>query len=53
MTRILIAATALLASPAGAHDGLHLHPHGIEQVWVVFAAAGVAAGYAAWLRLRK
>ena len=36
-------AIALLASPALAHTGAHLHPHGGEAllVWCVLAAVGV------------
>lgn len=32
MKWIIAPATALLASPALAHDGLHLHPHGTETI---------------------
>ncbi|MGL4237175.1 hypothetical protein [Tabrizicola sp.] len=39
MTRILFPAL-LLAAPASAHEGLHLHPHGIEYGWLAVAALG-------------
>ncbi len=29
-----------------AHDGGHLHPHGIEYGWIIAAALGLGAGYA-------
>ncbi|MDC0737546.1 hypothetical protein N6L24_04600 [Cognatishimia sp. SS12] len=36
----------LLASPAAAHTGVHLHPHGVEPLLIglaLIAVAGVAA----------
>ena len=35
MTRMLAAMAALAAGPALAHEGLHLHPHGIDAGWLV------------------
>ena len=46
MTRMLAPVFTVLAVPALAHDGLHLHPHGIEYGWVIAALVGVAAGFA-------
>ena len=40
---ILTSLGALAASPALAHPGLHLHPHGISAGWIVVAAVLVAA----------
>jgi hypothetical protein len=35
------------AAPALAHEGAHLHPHGIEPVWaLLLAGLAAAAGYA-------
>ncbi|MEE4237157.1 MAG: peptidase M23 [Anderseniella sp.] len=49
MTRLMIAAAAsLFATPALAHDGAHLHPHGTELVWSLLAM-GLAAACAVWL----
>ncbi len=49
MNRLIIAASAsLLATPALAHEGPHLHPHGTELLWAVLAM-GLIAGCAAWL----
>jgi hypothetical protein len=49
MNRIIIAATAsLLATPALAHDGPHLHPHGTELMWALLAMGLLGAG-AIWL----
>jgi hypothetical protein len=55
MTRIAIAAAALSISgvTAFAHDGAHLHPHGVETGWALMAviAALVASGtLALWRR---
>jgi hypothetical protein len=43
----------VLATPALAHDGVHLHPHGIDAVWLVLAALALGGGAAALLRIRK
>ncbi|MDX1717717.1 MAG: peptidase M23 [Anderseniella sp.] len=55
MTRLAAAITALALTslPAIAHDGVHLHPHGIEAGWTMLAivAALVAGGtFALWRR---
>jgi hypothetical protein len=48
MTRFAIAAAALSISgvTAFAHDGAHLHPHGIETGWALMAV--IAALVARW-----
>ncbi|MGV6811425.1 MAG: hypothetical protein ACWA47_04200 [Brevirhabdus sp.] len=45
---------SLSASPALAHSGLHLHPHGSETIVGVLAGLAVIASAAgmAWLRKR-
>lgn len=44
MKRLSIAALILSASPALAHDGMHMHPHGYEALIVsALVALGVAA----------
>jgi hypothetical protein len=52
MTRLALAASAaLIATPALAHDGPHLHPHGLEAGWGILAAALALAtlgGIALW-----
>jgi hypothetical protein len=54
MTRLLLPALILTAAPALAHDGLHFHPHGIENGWIAAALAGLAGGLAlSWFRGRK
>ena len=52
MTRILALAFALAASPALAHSGAHLHPHGAGNWLTVMLALGVI-GLAAVLMARK
>ncbi len=46
MRPIATIAAVLAASPALAHDGLHLHPHGIDGAWALLAGtiAAVVAG---------
>ena len=34
--------TALIAAPALAHDGAHMHPHGYENLLAVGVAAAIA-----------
>ena len=43
---------AALATPAMAHGGAHLHPHGIDQLGLSLGllAVAVAAGVALWGR---
>ncbi len=45
---------SLAAAPAQAHDGLHLHPHGIDGAWAFLALAALAAGaVAVYAKVRK
>ncbi|MGH1354003.1 MAG: peptidase M23 [Thalassovita sp.] len=41
--------TALIASPALAHDGMHLHPHANDASWLPLLAGSVAVGLAAMI----
>ena len=54
MTRLALAVSGLFfATPALAHDGPHLHPHGLEAGWGILAAALALAalgGIALWRR---
>ncbi len=55
MNRIIAAAAAMCATaaPALAHDGAHLHPHGLEAGWGLLAAALALAalgGFSVWRR---
>lgn len=49
MSRMLFAFTLVAATPAIAHDGAHLHPHGAES-WLALVAVALiaAAGTIAW-----
>ena len=40
-----LAAVPLLAFPALAHDGVHLHPHGLSGWLILAALAGLGVGY--------
>lgn len=54
MRPFAILAPILLAGPALAHEGAHLHPHGIDSAWVFLAGTllgGVAV--AALVRARR
>jgi hypothetical protein len=43
-----------LAPPAFAHEGAHLHPHGIDAAWLVLAGTGLVVGaVAAWAVARS
>ena len=58
MTRLVPAfALAMPATPALAHQGLHLHPHGVDAVWAILATtlcvAGIAIASAIAVRRRK
>jgi hypothetical protein len=44
MTRMLAPLFVVSATPALAHQGLHLHPHGIEFGWLVAALIGAVGG---------
>jgi hypothetical protein len=51
---MLVLGTLFVGGSAFAHDGPHLHPHGIEYGWIIAAAAGLAVGYVvARIRGRK
>lgn len=43
MKTVLATALALAAVPAMAHDGAHMHPHGLESVWLYALVALVAS----------
>ena len=49
---IATAALAALATPAMAHGGAHMHPHGIDHLGLSLGllAVAVAAGVALWGR---
>lgn len=53
MTRMLAPAFALTASPALAHSGAHLHPHGAGNWLTVALALGLIAVAAAIFIVRK
>ncbi|MBA83493.1 peptidase M23 [Thalassobius sp. S69A] len=38
------ALTALIAAPALAHDGMHLHPHADDSSWLPLIASSIAIG---------
>lgn len=46
MRKIALLTAVLAAAPAFAHEGLHLHPHGIDSLWLLLSGlfAGLAAG---------
>lgn len=49
----IIALTILLAAPALAHEGAHLHPHASDPAWWPVLAGTLAmgtAGLLAWVR---
>lgn len=48
-----LAALTILATPAWAHPGAHLHPHGIDWALVALAASGFAAATATVLATAK
>ncbi|MBF9042677.1 peptidase M23 [Rhodobacterales bacterium HKCCE4037] len=52
MTRLLPVALALVATPALAHPGAHLHPHGGES-WLIIALALALATVATILIARR
>lgn len=53
MRYILPVSFFFLPALAAAHDGPHLHPHGIDAFWLVLVAAGALAGGYALARWRK
>ncbi|MGI1661217.1 hypothetical protein ACRDNQ_03165 [Palleronia sp. KMU-117] len=54
MKALSILAPLFAAAPALAHEGAHLHPHGIDAAWLFLAlpVIGVAAALAV-ARMRK
>ena len=44
---------ALIASPALAHDGAHIHPHGVEALPLIPAVLTIAAGALVAIKVRK
>jgi hypothetical protein len=54
LRRLAILAPLLAAAPALAHEGAHLHPHGIDLAWLFLALPVVGAVVAlAVARARK
>ena len=53
MRKILAAVFAVLAGPVLAHDGPHLHPHGVEAWPVGLALLVIAGAGAVAIRVRK
>jgi hypothetical protein len=54
MRPFAILAPILLAGPALAHEGAHLHPHGIDGAWAFLAGSLVGgAAVAAFIRARR
>ena len=49
---LALATVTLAASPALAHDGAHVHPHGSEM-WIALAFAAALAGGAIYRWGRK
>ena len=51
MKKLITVAAAVLATPALAHDGAHLHPHGTES-WLALlpAVALIATALLIWSR---
>jgi hypothetical protein len=52
MKRILVLALTATASPLLAHDGMHMHPHANDPVWVPVVLGLGAIGLALALRGR-
>lgn len=56
MRPFAILAPMLIAVPAFAHEGAHLHPHGIDAAWAFLAGTALGAAAIALLvraRIRK
>jgi hypothetical protein len=54
MRPFAILAPMLIAGPALAHEGAHLHPHGIDVAWVFLAGSLIGgAAVAALVRARR
>jgi hypothetical protein len=44
MQRNIMTIMAFVPSAALAHDGFHVHPHGMEYGWIIAVVIGVAVG---------
>ena len=54
MRSFVVLTTILAAGPVLAHEGAHVHPHGIDGAWAFLAGTLVgAAGILAVIRARK
>ena len=54
LKRLATLAPVLFAAPALAHEGAHLHPHGIDAAWLFLALPVIGAAVAlAVVRPRK
>jgi hypothetical protein len=51
MKKLIVIAVAT-PLPALAHPGIHHHPHGVEGIWLGFAALAVGVAAAVILRNR-
>ena len=53
MKPVLALLSLMLASPAWAHDGVHLHPHGAESWLPVILGSLLIAGAAVLARVKR
>jgi hypothetical protein len=54
MKHLAFLAPLLAGAPALAHEGAHLHPHGIDAGWAFLAGTALtAAAVAVYVRVRK
>jgi len=53
MKPLLALAASLAATPALAHDGLHMHPHGIDAGALLLAASVAAGAAVAYIKMRR
>jgi hypothetical protein len=54
LKRLAVFVPVLFAAPALAHEGAHLHPHGIDAAWLFLALPVIGAAVAlAVARSRK
>lgn len=54
MKALFAALAALSPAPALAHEGVHMHPHVSDPVWLPFLLLGVAGtGAVAYARARR
>lgn len=51
MKKLIAALPLLVATPALAHEGVHIHPHGTDPIWIPMLVMGVAI--AALVRLAR